>query len=378
VVRAFGREKTEEERFDDANTDLMRTQLFTNRVMTFMMPSMMFIMSGLGVLITWVAAHRVDAGTLQVGAMTSFITYAMIIISSFMILTAMSIILPRAGVAAERIHEVTSTKSSIENPEHEEIPQEKKGIVRFDHVNFRYPGAEMDALHDITFTARPGETTAIIGSTGSGKSTLVNLIPRFYDVTAGSITVDGVDIRKRNLHDLRAEIGFVPQKGTLFSGTVASNIRFGKPDAPDEAVKRAAQIAQADDFIMEKEDQYNSFISQGGGNVSGGQKQRLSIARAIAKNPLVLVFDDSFSALDMKTDARLRAKLSEEEKDATKIIVAQRVSTILSADQILVLDEGRLVGCGTHTQLLDTCEVYRQIAASQLSQKELEETRHAE
>ena len=229
-----------------------------------------------------------------------------------MILTAMSIILPRAGVAAERIHEVTSTKSSIENPEHEEIPQEKKGVVRFDHVNFRYPGAEMDALHDISFTARPGETTAIIGSTGSGKSTLVNLIPRFYDVTAGSITVDGVDIRKRNLHDLRAEIGFVPQKGTLFSGTVASNIRFGKPDAPDEAVKRAAQIAQADDFIMEKEDQYNSFISQGGGNVSGGQKQRLSIARAIAKNPLVLVFDDSFSALDMKTDARLRAKLSEE------------------------------------------------------------------
>ena len=378
VVRAFGREKTEEERFDDANTDLMRTQLFTNRVMTFMMPSMMFVMSGLGVLITWVAAHRVDAGTLQVGAMTSFITYAMIIISSFMILTAMSIILPRAGVAAERIHEVTSTKSSIENPEREEIPQEKKGVVRFDHVNFRYPGAEMDALHDITFTARPGETTAIIGSTGSGKSTLVNLIPRFYDVTAGSITVDGVDIRKRDLHDLRAEIGFVPQKGTLFSGTVASNIRFGKPDAPDEAVKRAAQIAQADDFIMEKEDQYNSFISQGGGNVSGGQKQRLSIARAIAKNPLVLVFDDSFSALDMKTDARLRAKLSEEEKDATKIIVAQRVSTILSADQILVLDEGRLVGCGTHTQLLDTCEVYRQIAASQLSQKELEETRHAE
>ena len=378
VVRAFGREKTEEKRFDDANTDLMRTQLFTNRVMTFMMPSMMFVMSGLGVLITWVAAHRVDAGTLQVGAMTSFITYAMIIISSFMILTAMSIILPRAGVAAERIHEVTSTKSSIENPEHEEIPQEKKGVVRFDHVNFRYPGAEMDALHDITFTARPGETTAIIGSTGSGKSTLVNLIPRFYDVTEGSITVDGVDIRKRDLHDLRAEIGFVPQKGTLFSGTVASNIRFGRPDAPDEAVKRAAQIAQADDFIMEKEDQYNSFISQGGGNVSGGQKQRLSIARAIAKNPLVLVFDDSFSALDMKTDARLRAKLSEEEKTVTKIIVAQRVSTILSADQILVLDEGRLVGCGTHTQLLDTCEVYRQIAASQLSQKELEETRHAE
>ena len=377
VVRAFGREKTEEERFDEANIDLMRTQLFTNRVMTFMMPSMMFVMSGLSVLITWVAAHRVDAGTLQVGAMTSFITYAMIIISSFMILTAMSIILPRAGVAADRIHEVIATKPSIVNPEHEEKPESKKGVIRFDHVSFRYPGSELDALTDISFTAEPGKTTAIIGSTGSGKSTLVNLIPRFYDVTGGSVTIDGVDIRSMNLHELREEIGFVPQKGTLFSGTIASNIRFGRPDASDEEVRRAAKIAQADDFIEEKEDAYNSFISQGGSNVSGGQKQRLSIARAIAKKPLALVFDDSFSALDMKTDAKLREELSREEKDATKIIVAQRVSTILNADQILVLDEGKVAGLGTHDELLDNCEVYRQIAASQLSQKELEGTRHA-
>ncbi|MCC6093622.1 MAG: ATP-binding cassette domain-containing protein [Eubacterium sp.] len=377
VVRAFGREKTEEKRFDDANRDLMRTQLFTNRVMTFMMPSMMFLMSGISVLITWVAAHRVNAGTLQVGAMTSFITYSMIIISSFMILTAMSIILPRAGVAAERINEVVTTMPTIKNPDEEKHPVQKQGVVRFDHVSFRYPGSDLDALKDISFTAKPGQTTAIIGSTGSGKSTLVNLIPRFYDVTGGSVSVDGVDIRSMNLHTLRDEIGFVPQKGTLFSGTIASNIRFGKPDASDEEVKRAAEIAQADDFIMEKEDAYDSYISQGGGNVSGGQKQRLSIARAIAKNPLVLVFDDSFSALDMKTDARLREELARQEKDATKIIVAQRVSTILNADQILVLDEGELVGAGTHAELLDHCEVYRQIAASQLSQKELEETRHA-
>lgn len=377
VVRAFGREKTEEERFDEANQNLMRTQLFTNRVMTFMMPSMMFVMSGLSVLITWVASHRVNDGTLQVGAMTSFITYSMIIISAFMILTAMSIILPRAGVAAERIQEVIDTKPSIESPAQEKTPERKNGTVCFRDVSFRYPGAEMDALKGISFTAEPGKTTAIIGSTGSGKSTLVNLIPRFYDVTGGSITLDGVDIRERNLQDLRDEIGFVPQKGTLFSGTIASNIRFGRPDASDEEVRRAASIAQADDFIEEKEERYDSFISQGGGNVSGGQKQRLSIARAIAKNPRVLVFDDSFSALDMKTDAKLREELAEKEQDAAKIIVAQRVSTILNADQILVLDEGRMVGLGTHEDLLDSCEVYRQIAASQLSQKELEETRHA-
>ena len=377
VVRAFGREKEEEKRFDEANQDLKRTQLFTNRVMTFMMPAMMFVMTGLSILITWVASHRVNEGTLQVGAMTSFITYSMIIISAFMILTAMSIILPRAGVAAERIQEVINTKPSIESPADEKTPERKTGVVSFHNVSFRYPGAEMDALKDITFTAEPGKTIAIIGSTGSGKSTLVNLIPRFYDVTGGSITVDGVDIRERNLQDLRAEIGFVPQKGTLFSGTIASNIRFGCQDATDEEVERAARIAQAEDFIEEKEDRYDSYISQGGSNVSGGQKQRLSIARAIAKNPKILVFDDSFSALDMKTDARLREELATQEKDAAKIIVAQRVSTILNADQILVLDEGQVVGLGRHEELLDTCEVYRQIAASQLSEKELEETRHA-
>lgn len=377
VVRAFGREKEEEKRFDEANQDLKRTQLFTNRVMTFMMPAMMFVMTGLSILITWVASHRVNEGTLQVGAMTSFITYSMIIISAFMILTAMSIILPRAGVAAERIQEVINTKPSIESPADEKTPERKTGVISFHNVSFRYPGAEMDALKDITFTAEPGKTIAIIGSTGSGKSTLVNLIPRFYDVTGGSITVDGVDIRERNLQDLRAEIGFVPQKGTLFSGTIASNIRFGCQDATDEEVERAARIAQAEDFIEEKEDRYDSYISQGGSNVSGGQKQRLSIARAIAKNPKILVFDDSFSALDMKTDARLREELAKQEKDAAKIIVAQRVSTILNADQILVLDEGQVVGLGRHEELLDTCEVYRQIAASQLSEKELEETRHA-
>lgn len=376
VIRAFGRERTEEKRFDDANTELMRTQLFTNRVMTFMMPSMMFCMSGIGVLITWVASHRVDTGDLQVGAMTSFITYSMIIISSFMILTALSIILPRAGVAAGRINEVVTTKTSIQSPEHPVQIEEKKGAITFDHVNFRYPGAETDVLHDISFTAEPGRTTAIIGSTGSGKSTLVNLIPRFYDVTGGKITMDGVDLRQMDLHDLRESIGFVPQKGTLFSGTIASNIRFGCPEASDEEVRRAAEIAQADEFIDEKAEGYGSFISQGGGNVSGGQKQRLSIARAIAKSPKVLVFDDSFSALDMKTDAKLRARLEKEEKDAVKIIVAQRVSTILDADQILVLDEGRIVGLGTHSELLDSCEVYRQIAASQLSRKELEATHH--
>jgi ATP-binding cassette subfamily B multidrug efflux pump len=377
VVRAFGREKEEEKRFDEANQNLKRTQLFTNRVMTFMMPAMMFVMTGLSILITWVASHRVNEGTLQVGAMTSFITYSMIIISAFMILTAMSIILPRAGVAAERIQEVINTKPSIESPADEKTPERKTGVVSFHNVSFRYPGAEMDALKDISFTAESGKTTAIIGSTGSGKSTLVNLIPRFYDVTGGSITVDGVDIRERNLQDLRAEIGFVPQKGVLFSGTIASNIRFGRQEATDEEVERAARIAQAEDFIEEKEDRYDSYISQGGSNVSGGQKQRLSIARAIAKNPKILVFDDSFSALDMKTDARLREELARQEKDAAKIIVAQRVSTILNADQILVLDEGRVVGLGRHEELLDTCEVYRQIAASQLSEKELEETRHA-
>ena len=373
VIRAFDRQKTEEERFDAANIDLKRTQLFTNRVMTFMMPTMMLIMNALSILITWVAASRVNSGTLQVGAMTAFITYAMIIVSAFMIITAMSIILPRAGVAAQRIDEVATTVSSIQDKKDAEKLQGGRGEVVFSHVDFKYPGAEANVLSDIDFTAEPGKVTAIIGGTGSGKSTLINLIPRFYDVTGGSITVDGKDIRDVTMHSLREELGFVQQKGILFSGTIASNIRFGNADASDEEMKRAASIAQAEDFISEKDEQYDSYISQGGNNVSGGQKQRLSIARAIAKNPKILIFDDSFSALDMKTDAKLREILETEEKDTTRIIVAQRLSTILHADQILVMDEGRIVGKGTHQELMKSCEVYRQIAESQLSEKELEE-----
>ena len=372
VIRAFGREKTEEERFDVANQDLKRTQLFTNRVMTLMQPSMMLIMYGLVVLITWVSAHRINTGDMQVGAMTAFITYSMMIVMSFLIITVMSILLPRAGVAADRIDEVIKTHSSIEeveDPKHIESP---KGVVKFDHVNFRYPGAEEDVLHDIDFTAEPGSTTAIIGSTGAGKTTLVNLIPRFYDITGGSIKMDGEDIRQLAIKDLRREIGFVPQKGVLFSGTIASNIKFGKDDATEDDIKLAAEISQSEDFIDEKEEKYESEISQGGSNVSGGQKQRLAIARAIAMKPNVLIFDDSFSALDMKTDAKLRQALNEKIKDTTKIIVAQRISTILHADQILVLDDGEIVGKGTHSELMKTCEVYQQIAESQLSNAELE------
>lgn len=372
VIRAFGREKTEEERFDVANTNLKKTQLFTNRVMTFMQPSMMIVMNGLVVLITWVAAHRIDTGTMQVGAMTAFITYSMMIVMSFMIITVMSIMLPRAGVAAERIDEVIKTRSSILEAEEPARIRSPKGVVEFDHVNFRYPGAEDDVLSDIDFTAEPGKTTAIIGSTGSGKSTLVNLIPRFYDITGGTIKVDGEDVRGLSLDDLRGEIGFVPQKGVLFSGTIASNIKFGADDATDEDIRSAAEIAQATEFIEGKDEKYESYISQGGSNVSGGQKQRMAIARAIAKKPKILVFDDSFSALDMKTDARLRQELTEKVSQVTKIIVAQRISTILHADQILVLDEGRIVGKGTHSELMKSCDVYQEIAGSQLSQTELE------
>jgi len=372
VIRAFGREKTEEERFDVANEDLKRTQLFTNRVMTLMQPSMMLIMYGLVVLITWVSAHRIDSGVMQVGAMTAFITYSMMIVMSFLIITVMSIMLPRAGVAAERIDEVIKTHSSIEEAENPKRIESPKGIIEFDHVNFRYPGAAEDVLHDIDFTAEPGKTTAIIGSTGAGKTTLVNLIPRFYDITGGSIRVDGEDIRELGIKDLRSEIGFVPQKGVLFSGTIASNIKFGRNDATEDDIKLAAEISQSVEFIDEKDEKYNSDISQGGSNVSGGQKQRLAIARAIAMKPRVLVFDDSFSALDMKTDAKLRQALSEKVHDVTKIIVAQRISTILHADQILVLDDGEIVGKGTHSELMKSCEVYQQIAESQLSNAELE------
>ena len=371
VIRAFGREKKEEERFDGANKELTKTMLFTNRVMTFMMPGMMMIMNVLTVGIVWVGAHKIDAGTMQVGAMTAFITYAMMIVMSFLMLTMMSIMLPRAAVAAERIDEVIHTESSIQDPKAPEELTVHDGVVRFEHVNFRYPGAEEDVLHDIDFVAGPGKTTAIIGSTGCGKSTLVNLIPRLYDVTGGHITLDGKDIRNITMADLREEIGFVPQKGVLFSGTIASNLRFGKDDASDEQIKKAAEIAQATEFIEAKDDKYDSSIAQGGSNVSGGQKQRLAIARAIAKDPKIFIFDDSFSALDLKTDAALRKALAENVKDSTVIIVAQRISTILHAEQILVLDDGRIVGKGTHEELLKNCSVYQEIAKSQLSASEL-------
>lgn len=371
VIRAFGREKKEEERFDGANKELTKTMLFTNRVMTFMMPGMMLIMNLLTVGIVWVGAHKIDAGSMQVGSMTAFITYAMMIVMAFLMLTAMSIMLPRAAVAAERIDEVIRTESSIEDAKNPEELREHKGVIRFSHVSFRYPGAEADVLEDIDFTAEPGKTTAIIGSTGCGKSTLVNLIPRLYDVTGGSVTLDGQDIRNIRMEDLREEIGFVPQKGVLFSGTIASNLRFGKRDATDEQIKEAAAIAQAADFIEEKQEKYDSDIAQGGSNVSGGQKQRLAIARAIAKQPKIYVFDDSFSALDLKTDAALRKALASKVKDSTVIIVAQRISTILHAEQILVLDDGKIVGKGTHEELLKNCETYQQIARSQLSAKEL-------
>lgn len=371
VIRAFGREKKEEERFDIANKDLTKTMLFTNRVMTFMMPGMMMIMNVLTIGIVWFGAHKIDVGTMQVGAMTAFITYAMMIVMSFLMLTMMSIMLPRAAVAADRIDEVLRTKASIIDKENPEKLTEHKGVIRFEHVNFRYPGAEADVLEDIDFTAEPGKTTAIIGSTGCGKSTLVNLIPRLYDVTEGKITFDGKDIRDVSMSDLRDEIGYVPQKGVLFSGTIASNLRFGKDDATEEEIREAAKIAQATDFIEEKNDKYDSAIAQGGSNVSGGQKQRLAIARAIAKEPRIFIFDDSFSALDLKTDSALRKALGSKVKDRTVIIVAQRISTILHAEQILVLNDGKIVGKGTHEELLRNCDTYLEIAKSQLSVKEL-------
>ncbi len=372
VIRAFGREKKEEERFDNANKNLTKTILFTNRVMTFMMPAMTLIMYGINVLIIWVAAHRIDEGVMQVGSMTAFITYTMQIVMSFLMLTMMSIFLPRAIVSANRIDEVLNQQSSIKDKINPKSIKDKKGVVVFDHVHFCYPGAKTDAIEDVSFVAEPGKTTAIIGSTGCGKTTLVNLIPRLYDVTKGSITIDGCDVRDVSMKDLRSEIGYVPQKGILFSGTIASNLRFGKDDASDKDIKEAASIAQATDFIESKEEQYDAHIAQGGTNVSGGQKQRLAIARAIAKNPRVYIFDDSFSALDLKTDAALRKALSEKMKESTMIIVAQRVSTIIYADQILVMDDGKIVGKGTHRELMQNCEVYQQIARSQMSEKELD------
>ena len=374
VIRAFGTQKYEEERFDDANKALTKTNLFVNRAMTFMMPLMMFVMNSIAVLIVWVGGHSINDGAMQVGDMMAFIQYTMQIIMAFLMICMISVMLPRAAVSAGRVDEVLTSETMIHDPKNpSHIPEEGKGKIVFDHVSFRYPGAEEDVLHDISFTAEPGKTTAFIGSTGCGKSTLVNLIPRFYDVTDGKITIDGKDIRNVSQHELREKLGYVPQKAVLFSGDIASNILYGNPDGSEAEMTEAATIAQATEFIEQKKKKYKSTISQGGSNVSGGQKQRLSIARAIAKHPDIYIFDDSFSALDYKTDATLRAKLKEKTSESTVMIVAQRISTILHADQIIVLDDGQIVGKGTHKELLKNCEAYYQIASSQLSENELEE-----
>ena len=376
-IRAFSREQHEEARFDAANTDLMRTQLFTNRVMAAMMPFMTLIMNGTSLLIVWFGGKQIDAGTMQVGSMIAFITYTMQIVMSFLMLTMVAVMLPRAGVAADRIDEVLTTKPAIHDPVPEAIPADLNqhhwnGEVAFHHVNFTYPGSSEDALHDIDFVAKPGQTTAIIGSTGCGKTSLLHLITRFYDVTGGSVTVDGVDVRQMPQSTLRGLLGYVPQKGVLFSGTIDSNLKFGGENITDADVRTAARIAQAEEFISAKPEGYESPIAQGGTNVSGGQKQRLSIARAIAKHPKIYLFDDSFSALDYKTDVALRRTLKAETGDATVIIVAQRISTVLHANQILVLEDGRIVGKGTHAQLMESCPAYQEIARSQLSNKELD------
>ncbi len=372
VIRAFSREKHEEERFEEANARLTKTNLFVNRCMTFMMPTMMLIMNGVSVLIIYSGSYAVDNGTMQVGNVMAFIQYAMQIIMSFLMITAMSIMLPRANVAALRINDVLKTKVSVTDPENPVQPAENiKGTVEFDHVSFAYPEAGENVLTDISFKAEKGETIAIIGSTGSGKSTLVNLIPRFYDVTEGKVLVDGIDVRDMTQKEVRSRLGYVPQKGVLFSGTIDSNIRYGKTDISEAEVKEAAEVAQATEFIETKPEKYTSPIAQGGTNVSGGQKQRLSIARAIAKKPEIFIFDDSFSALDFKTDSTLRKALKAHTKDATTIIVAQRISTILNADKIIVLDDGHMAGIGSHKELMKNCEVYRQIAMSQLSEEEL-------
>ena len=372
VTRAFSAEEHEEERFEKANQDLTRTNLFVNRCMTFMMPVMMVIMNGISVLIVYRGSYAIDGGTMQVGDLMAFIQYAMQIIMSFLMIAMMSVIIPRANVAAKRIYEVLSTEPTIHDPAQPKQPKaNEKGTVEFSHVSFSYPEADEKVLDDISFRAEKGQTVAFIGSTGSGKSTLINLIPRFYDVTEGAVMVDGVDVRDMAKKDLCGRLGYVPQKSTLFSGTIDSNIRYGAPDATCEDVKQAAAIAQATEFIEEKEGTYEAPIAQGGTNVSGGQKQRLSIARAIAKKPEILIFDDSFSALDYKTDVTLRRELKKQTEDTTTLIVAQRISTILHADQIIVLDDGKIAGKGTHKELMENCEVYRQIAKSQLSEKEL-------
>ena len=372
VIRAFNTEKKEEKRFDKANVDLTKTNLFVNRAMSFMMPTLMLIMNAISLLIVWVGAHGIDNGTMQVGNMMAFIQYTMQIVMSFLMISMVSIMLPRASVSANRINEILETEEAIqESKEPKKLDASKKGLVEFKNVSFRYPDSDEEVLSDITFTAKPGETTAIIGSTGSGKSTIVNLIPRFYDITSGNLLIDGVDIKEISNKDLRKIVGFVPQKGILFSGTIESNIKYGNPNMSDEQMIEAAQIAQATEFIDSKPKKYKEPIAQGGSNVSGGQKQRLSIARAIAIDPEILVFDDSFSALDFKTDSTLRAELAKKTKDKTVIIVAQRINTILNADQIIVLEDGKIVGKGTHEELIKNNETYKQIALSQLSEQEL-------
>nr|WP_207713924.1 ABC transporter ATP-binding protein [Clostridium gasigenes] len=373
VIRAFSTQKHEEKRFDKANMDLTKTNLFVNRTMATMMPLMMLIMNAITILIVWSGSHAVDSGTMQVGDMMAFIQYTMQIIMSFLMISMVSIMLPRASVAAGRVDEVLKTGFIIEDPkEVKSFDKNKKGIIEFKNVSFRYPNAAEDVLSKISFTANPGKITAFIGSTGGGKSTLINLIPRFYDVTEGEILIDGVDIRNVKQHELREKIGYVPQKGILFSGTIESNLKYGRKDTTEKELEKAAQIAQAMEFINEKEEKFNAEISQGGTNVSGGQKQRLSIARAIAKKPDIYIFDDSFSALDFKTDVQLRKALKAETTESTVLIVAQRISTILHAEQIIVIDEGKIMGVGTHNELLENCEVYKQIASSQLSKEELD------
>ena len=372
VIRAFSNQKKEEKRFDKANHDLRKTTLFVDRVMTMLMPTIMFIMNAISILIIWKGAHGIDTGVMQVGDMLAFIQYTMQIVMAFIMVSMFSIMFPRANVSANRIAEVLRTTPAVlDSPRPKTFSKRVRGLVEFKNVNFKYPDSDEDVLTDITFTAEPGKTTAFIGSTGSGKSTLINLIPRFFDVSGGEILVDGVNIKDVKLQELHSKIGFVPQKGILFSGTIASNIGYGKKDITQEEIVRAARIAQAEDFIEEKKKKYDSSVSQGGTNVSGGQKQRLSIARAIATNPEIYIFDDSFSALDFKTDAELRKALNKETKDATVLIVAQRISTILHADQIIVLNEGKIVGKGTHKQLLKSCPIYKEIASSQLSKEEL-------
>lgn len=372
VIRAFTREKYEEERFDRANTELTKIMLFTNRTMTFMMPFMMLIMNGISILIVWIGAHRINVGVLEVGTMTAFITYTMQIVMSFLMLTMMSIMLPRAAVASDRIKEIINEENTVCDSVTAKALLKTKGIIRFENVSFSYPGAENCVLSNINFTAQPGKTTAIIGSTGSGKSTLVQLLLRFYDVTEGKITIDGENIRNIKQQDLREHIGYVPQNGILFSGTIESNICYGNKNLSAEAMAEVAEIAQVREFIEAKNEKYGSFVAQGGNNVSGGQKQRLSIARAVAKNPKIYIFDDSFSALDFKTDAALREALAAKTKESTVFIVAQRIGTILNAEQIVVLDEGKVAGIGTHSELMQSCEVYRQIAESQLSLDEID------